>query len=83
MKAETVFEYLGDRDDGYVKGHEYALTVMVRPTMWRILQFILQGVPYKYKIVILKPIPLAYPSWDDFNGHWKLKYTRFSDGDDQ
>lgn len=79
MKIEEFYEYLGDsgHDTGYVKGNEYALQVIGRTKLERIIG-VFSGVPYKYCVVIIKPIAVTYPSYESFLAHWNLKFMRVS-----
>lgn len=78
MTHRTFYEYIGDADVGYVRGSEYALDVAERTFLSRLTGALL-GIPFGWKIVILKPIPLAYCSESDFFECWKLLRTTFSD----
>lgn len=77
---DEYYEYLGDSEitTGYVKGNEYALYIIVRTKLERIIG-VFSGIPYKYCVVVMKPIALAYPSIDDFLGHWKPTFMRVRD----
>lgn len=78
MKIETFYEYKGDGDIGYVKGNSYPLVVSERPLIWR-FRGLLFNIPFKWKIIIFKPIPFAYANIEDFNKDWELKFMRASD----
>lgn len=82
MKQETFYEYIGQDENnlGYVNGSEYALDVANRSMFQRIIG-IPFGLPFSWRVIVLKPIGCAYHNESCFRENWKLKFTRFSDGE--
>lgn len=78
MKIESFFEYTGEGDEGYVVGNEYPIAVIMRSGLERFVG-IFFGIPFSWKIVVLKPIAITYNSLDEFSSDWKFKFTRFND----
>lgn len=80
MIPETMFEFIGDpeNDSGYVVGSEYPLEILERTIISRVLG-IPFGLPFNWKIMVIKPLVRPYKSKSAFDKDWKLKFVRFSD----